>query len=117
VDFISYASSLFTATLSDLADPAPVVLPALPNDKKSLMRHLEKNSPEALALARDWDDSVQSLLKVRITLEEYVPTTWFRCKLNMGVPGCNPRIQSRSASVCFTCTIVSIYVRINAHTK
>ena len=117
MDFISCASSLFTATLSDLTDPAPVVLPALPNDKKSLMRHLEKNSPEALALARDWDDSVQSLSKVRITLAEYVPTTWSRCKLNMGVPGCNLRIQSRSASVCFTCTIVSIYVRINAHTK
>ena len=99
MDFISYTSLLFMATLSDLADPAPVVLPALPNDKKSLLRHLEKNSPEALALARDWDDSVQSLSKVRATLEEYVPTAWSRCKLNMGVPGCNLRIRSQSASV------------------
>ncbi|KAF8349315.1 Sas10 C-terminal domain-containing protein [Amanita rubescens] len=52
--------------IDDLAEPAPVVLPALPNDKKSLLRHLEKNNPEALALARDWEDAVQSLPTVRL---------------------------------------------------
>ncbi|KAI0923237.1 hypothetical protein AcV5_007441 [Taiwanofungus camphoratus] len=35
--------------------PAPIVQP-LPQDKASLLRHLEKTNPEALALARDWDD-------------------------------------------------------------
>ncbi|KAK2465217.1 hypothetical protein APHAL10511_002571 [Amanita phalloides] len=54
----------------DLAEPAPVVLPSLPNNKKSLLRHLEKNSPEALALAMDWDDSVNSLMRTQAKLEQ-----------------------------------------------
>lgn len=42
--------------ISILAEaPAPIVQP-LPQDKASLLRHLEKTNPEALALARDWDD-------------------------------------------------------------
>ena len=34
-------------------------------DKKSRLRHLEKTNPEALALARDWDDTARSLQKTR----------------------------------------------------
>jgi len=41
------------------------VLPLLPTDKKSLLRHLEKTSPESLALARDWDEMARDLQKTR----------------------------------------------------
>ncbi|KAF8964204.1 Sas10 C-terminal domain-containing protein [Flammula alnicola] len=50
---------------SDILDPAPSVFPAPTTDKKSLLRHLEKTSPESLALARDWDDTAHSLQKTR----------------------------------------------------
>ncbi|KAF8631771.1 hypothetical protein AX17_004986 [Amanita inopinata Kibby_2008] len=57
----------------DLTEPAFVAVPSLPKDKKSLFRHLEKNNPEALALAGDWDDSVQNLFKTRYKLEKLKP--------------------------------------------
>jgi U3 small nucleolar RNA-associated protein 3 len=41
------------------------VTPPLPQDRRSLLRHLEKTNPEALALARDWDDTVTALMKTR----------------------------------------------------
>ena len=65
-------SSSFIKLLSDLAEPVQVVLPALPNDKKSIIRHLQKNNPEVLALAGDWDDSIHNLMKTREKLEMYV---------------------------------------------
>ncbi|KAH9948836.1 Sas10 C-terminal domain-containing protein [Amylocystis lapponica] len=40
----------------------PVVQPLL-TDKYALLRHLEKTNPEALALARDWDDVVYQLVQ------------------------------------------------------
>ncbi|EED81030.1 predicted protein [Postia placenta Mad-698-R] len=51
--------------LTDL--PAPAVQP-LPQDKPSLLRHLEKTSPESLALARDWDDIARQLLQTQVKL-------------------------------------------------
>ncbi|KZT09350.1 uncharacterized protein LAESUDRAFT_756975 [Laetiporus sulphureus 93-53] len=45
--------------------PASAVQP-LPQDKQSLLRHLEKTSPEALALARDWDDVAHKLVQTQI---------------------------------------------------
>ncbi|KAF7365311.1 hypothetical protein MVEN_00403100 [Mycena venus] len=45
-------------------DSAPVEEP-VPQDPKSLIRHLEKTSPETLALARDWEDTAESLVKTR----------------------------------------------------
>ncbi|KZT64929.1 hypothetical protein DAEQUDRAFT_677736 [Daedalea quercina L-15889] len=47
--------------------PAPVLQP-LPSDRQSVLRHLEKNNPEALALARDWDDTVRKLLETQLKL-------------------------------------------------
>ncbi|GLB38447.1 putative sas10 C-terminal domain [Lyophyllum shimeji] len=49
----------------DLLEPAPVVVESLPLDKKLLLRHLEKTSPETLALARDWEDTVENLTKTQ----------------------------------------------------
>ncbi|KAK7469116.1 something about silencing protein 10 [Stygiomarasmius scandens] len=52
------------------ADPLQEVAPtipssSLPQDKESLLRHLEKTDPESLALARDWTDTAESLVKTR----------------------------------------------------
>ncbi|EIW59077.1 rRNA-processing protein SAS10 [Trametes versicolor FP-101664 SS1] len=43
---------------------APAAQP-LPQDKQSLLRHLEKTNPEALALANDWDDVAHSLVNAQ----------------------------------------------------
>lgn len=37
----------------------------LPQDRKLLIRHLEKTSPETLALARDWGDAVETLARTQ----------------------------------------------------
>ncbi|KAM6494194.1 Sas10 C-terminal domain containing protein [Amanita muscaria] len=53
-----------------ITEPAPVVLPSLPSDKKSLLRHLEKSNPEVLSLAGDWDDSAHNLFKTHAKLNK-----------------------------------------------
>ncbi|KAI9061326.1 hypothetical protein FKP32DRAFT_1654630 [Trametes sanguinea] len=46
-------------------EPAQPTVQQLPQDKQSLLRHLEKTNPEALALANDWDDVAHSLVKAQ----------------------------------------------------
>ncbi|KAJ8469637.1 hypothetical protein ONZ51_g8864 [Trametes cubensis] len=46
-------------------EPTQPAAQALPQDKPSLLRHLEKTNPEALALANDWDDVAHSLVKAQ----------------------------------------------------
>ncbi|TBU45012.1 Sas10 C-terminal domain-containing protein [Dichomitus squalens] len=46
----------------------PVV--QLPQDKQSLLRHLEKTNPEALALAHDWDDVAYNIVKSKAKIEK-----------------------------------------------
>ncbi|KAI0328872.1 hypothetical protein GY45DRAFT_1325725 [Cubamyces sp. BRFM 1775] len=46
-------------------EPTQPAVQALPQDKPSLLRHLEKTNPEALALANDWDDVAHSLVKTQ----------------------------------------------------
>ncbi|KAG6918741.1 hypothetical protein DXG01_011932 [Tephrocybe rancida] len=48
-----------------LAEPTPVIVQPLPHDKKLVLRHLEKTSPETLALARDWEEAIESLAKTK----------------------------------------------------
>jgi len=50
----------------------PVPTPSLPQDKLSLLRHLEKNTPETLALARDWDDISVTVVKAGRRLKKFV---------------------------------------------
>lgn len=69
-----------TLFCSGLGEPAPKVLPPLSGDKKFLIRHLEKTSPEALALARDWDDTARNLMKTREKITKLVFTV-FRVSL------------------------------------
>lgn len=55
---LSFCTEYFSSTLTE---PAPTVIFTLPQDPKLLVRHLEKTSPETLALARDWQDTVEEL--------------------------------------------------------
>ncbi|EGN92133.1 hypothetical protein SERLA73DRAFT_173106 [Serpula lacrymans var. lacrymans S7.3] len=48
-----------------LMEESEVSKPSLPQDKKSLIRYLEKENPEALALARDWDDTAWNLVQTQ----------------------------------------------------
>ena len=49
--------------------PKPT-LPSAAQDKVSIIRHLERNNPEALALAYDWGDVVHSLVKIQKKLAQ-----------------------------------------------
>ncbi|GJE88396.1 Sas10 C-terminal domain-containing protein [Phanerochaete sordida] len=49
----------------ELVEPAAPVIQKLPEDKGARLRHLEKASPEALALAGDWDDAARTLIKTQ----------------------------------------------------
>ncbi|KAF8073806.1 Sas10 C-terminal domain-containing protein [Lyophyllum atratum] len=49
----------------EFVESTPVVVEPLPQDQKLLLRHLEKTSPETLALARDWEDTVENLAKTQ----------------------------------------------------
>jgi U3 small nucleolar RNA-associated protein 3 len=44
----------------------------IPQDKISLLRYLEKTSPETLALARDWDDTALDLKRCRDRIDRFV---------------------------------------------
>ncbi|KAG9227506.1 something about silencing protein 10 [Pleurotus ostreatus] len=58
-----------TAGADDFVEAPVVPLPNVGQDKKSLLRHLEKTNPITLALARDWDDTARSLIRTREKLE------------------------------------------------
>ncbi|KIK47218.1 hypothetical protein CY34DRAFT_799577 [Suillus luteus UH-Slu-Lm8-n1] len=44
--------------------PRPTIDLSL-NDKKAVLQHLERENPEALALARDWDDTARNLIEMQ----------------------------------------------------
>ncbi|KAG0694520.1 Sas10 C-terminal domain-containing protein [Suillus ampliporus] len=49
-------------SLEEKSQPIPnVVL----SDKKAVLQHLERENPEALALARDWDDTARNLIEMQ----------------------------------------------------
>ncbi|KAI0054563.1 hypothetical protein BV25DRAFT_1873312 [Artomyces pyxidatus] len=51
-------------TIEDVFEPSPtVVTQPPPLEKKAAMRHLEKTSPETLALAYDWEDIAEKLVR------------------------------------------------------
>ena len=61
-----------------LESPAQTAL-ALPQDKASLLKHLEKTNPEAIALAREWEDVAHDLVKVEKAVAKCVPTHIMLC--------------------------------------
>ncbi|TCD63240.1 hypothetical protein EIP91_005796 [Steccherinum ochraceum] len=60
------STEILAVEADDILDepPEPAVAP-LPQDKPSLLRHLEKTNPEALALARDWEDVAYTLTETQ----------------------------------------------------
>ncbi|MGQ5675304.1 hypothetical protein ACUJ4Z_15055, partial [Lacticaseibacillus paracasei] len=52
--------------------PATISAPSLPKDRASLLRHLEKTDPESLALARDWTETAENLVKTREKIQRHV---------------------------------------------
>ncbi|KAJ7758492.1 Sas10 C-terminal domain-containing protein [Mycena maculata] len=52
-------------TVMDVTEDAAFPAEPVPLDPKSLIRHLEKTSPETLALARDWEDTAENVIKTR----------------------------------------------------
>ncbi|KAG8722924.1 hypothetical protein FRC08_000024 [Ceratobasidium sp. 394] len=44
--------------------------PPLPTDKASLLRHMEKHDPLALALARDWEDTAFQVMETSAAVKE-----------------------------------------------
>ncbi|KAG8682746.1 hypothetical protein FRC09_016552, partial [Ceratobasidium sp. 395] len=46
------------------------VTPPLPTDKASLLRHMEKHDPLALALARDWEDTAYQVMETTAAVKE-----------------------------------------------
>jgi len=63
--------ALITKHPRDLVDD-PVATLSLPQDRPSLLRHLEKTSPETLALARDWEDIAETVVKAGQRLKKFV---------------------------------------------
>ena len=57
-------------------EPEQSAVQQLPQDKQSLLRHLEKTNPEALALAQDWEDVAYSLVKSKARIERCVYTRY-----------------------------------------
>ncbi|KAG6850725.1 hypothetical protein H0H93_009348 [Arthromyces matolae] len=55
---------------SEFAEPTFAVVQKLPQDQKSLLRHLEKTIPETLALARDWQDAIENLAKTKERIQQ-----------------------------------------------
>ncbi|KAG9100271.1 hypothetical protein FRC06_004334 [Ceratobasidium sp. 370] len=60
----------------DAADSLSAVpaTPPLPTDKASLLRHMEKHDPLALALARDWEDTAYQVLETNAAVKEIEAT-------------------------------------------
>jgi hypothetical protein len=58
----------------DATNPLSAVpaAPALPTDKASLMRYMEKYDPLSLALARDWEDVAYQVIETSATVKQYV---------------------------------------------
>lgn len=50
---------------NELLEHAPVAIAPVPQDTNSIIRHLEKTSPETLALTRDWEDTAYSLMETQ----------------------------------------------------
>ena len=73
---------IFPECHSELAEHMPAVV-SIPQDKSLLVRHLEKTSPEALALARDWEETAHRILSTKEKLIQYVsrPAEWSVCSI------------------------------------
>lgn len=49
------------------------VAPPIPEDPQAIVRHLQMTNPEALALARDWEDVAEDLITAQQAIQKYDP--------------------------------------------
>lgn len=76
-EYVLHASFIFVICSTNcipsiLEEPVAPTIQTLPQDKPSLLRHMEKTNPEALALARDWEDVAYTLTETQAKIEAYV---------------------------------------------
>lgn len=45
--------------------------PSIPEDPQAVVRHLQMTNPEALALARDWEDVAEDLMRAQQAIQKY----------------------------------------------
>ncbi|KAF5369551.1 hypothetical protein D9758_002554 [Tetrapyrgos nigripes] len=64
--------------------PATMSAPPLPKDRASLLRHLEKTDPESLALAGDWTETAENLVKTREKIQRHVVPSMLRISPDKG---------------------------------
>lgn len=61
-----YLSSVTYNFFRDLLEePSHSILKVTSSDKNVILRHLEKESPEALSFARDWDHTARNLVEIQ----------------------------------------------------
>jgi hypothetical protein len=48
-----------------LEEPSQPILKVTSGDKSVVLHNLQKENPEALALARDWDDTARNLVEIQ----------------------------------------------------
>jgi hypothetical protein len=69
--FSLHESGILTQCSVLLEEPTPVVAP-IPTEPQDIIRHLQKTNPEALALARDWEDTAEDLIHAEANIKQYV---------------------------------------------
>ncbi|KAF9242577.1 Sas10 C-terminal domain-containing protein [Melanogaster broomeanus] len=57
------------ADASEEEEAPKLISKEVPQDKQSILRFLEKESPETLALARDWDDTARNLVEAKARVD------------------------------------------------
>lgn len=108
---------LFGPWSSDFLEPVPevVVEPAL-QDKKAILRNVEKTNPETLALAYDWEDTAQKLVRSQQKLKRCAFTFAFLVWRSVNITsslyfsGSSSNSQTLSVSAWFISTIVRHFV-------
>ncbi|KAJ7288434.1 Sas10 C-terminal domain-containing protein [Mycena rebaudengoi] len=98
----------------DVVEESAAAVDAVPQDPKALIRHLEKTSPETLALARDWEHTAESLIKIRqkiATLELNEPDA-----LSLGMVHLHYRKCTSSALLTYA-TALAFYLHLRSSDK
>jgi U3 small nucleolar RNA-associated protein 3 len=45
--------------------------PSIPEDPQAIVRHLQMTNPEVIALAQDWEDVAEDLIRSQQAIEKY----------------------------------------------
>ncbi|EAU86259.1 hypothetical protein CC1G_03470 [Coprinopsis cinerea okayama7 len=93
-----------------LEEPAapPVVAP-LPTEPQEIIRHLEKTNPEALALARDWEDTAEQLIHTEQKIKQVEAETPDALSLGM--------LHLHYQTLLSYTTVLAFYIHLRAMPK